>query len=220
MHVQKRSFLVVSFFLMFFLLVPLQLFAKIDDKFISFSDKVIAVVNDDIITESELKQRVLLLKKMFRDQGKKIPSNQEMQNQVIEHLVIELLQKRQADALGLTISDFEFETIVQDLARERNLSLNQFKRSLALEGIFWETFQDYLRIEMANNRLKLHKFANKVSVTSEEINNFISKNYSEVDNTEYVYQKVKEHLFHEKMTKKVASYLSELLAQSYVEYRI
>lgn len=220
MYLLKRGVVKKIIFLIFFSLSSLSLKAKAKTASPFFSDKIAVIVNDEVITENEVKQRVLLMKKMFNDQGKRMPEYRKMRSEVIEHLIIELLQKEQVTAFGLEVSDLEFEQIIHELAYQRGLTLEQFKQNFLENGIFWETFENYLKTEIANNRLRLHEFADKVSITSNEIHDFIIKNSLELDDTGRVYEIVKNRLFHEKMTKKAIDYFSELRTQSYVEYKI
>jgi peptidyl-prolyl cis-trans isomerase SurA len=132
-------------------------------------DKIIAVVNDDVVTKSEL-NRSLSLAKL---QGGSAMNGSVLEKKVLDQLINKKLQLQIAKQVGITINDEEIDRFVENIASKNNLSVNDFYQRIHSEGLSSEDYRDQLREQMAIQRLQQQEVGSRLNVTPEEIKNFM-----------------------------------------------
>ena len=85
-------------------------------------DRVAVIVNDGVVLESDIQQKMSEFKKNATLNGQKIPSDEVLREDVLDELIISELQLQIADKVGIKISDEELNVTVKRLAQQ-NLSL-------------------------------------------------------------------------------------------------
>lgn len=135
-------------------------------------DSIIAIVNEDIVTENELTQRIVLLKKQLADQNINLPPEPQLKDQLLDRMIIEAIQLQIADRAGIRISDSELNETITNIARQEEMSLTQFREQLIREGYNYNQFRDMIRRELIMGRLQQRQVGPRVVVTEQEINNF------------------------------------------------
>lgn len=166
-----RSF---SFFSLFFLLLlpTAQLIAK---PAVIPLDKIIAIVDDDIITQIELNERIKLISQQIKQRGNSLPSHDSLRKQVLERLILEKLQLDLAKRTGIRVNDEMLNRVVMNIAQENRLSMEQFRKVLLKDGYEFSDFRENIRREVTISRLRKIRVANKVNVSEQEINNYINQ---------------------------------------------
>lgn len=163
-----RSF---SLFSLFILLLPAsQLIAK---QAVIPLDKIIAIVDDNIITQIELNDRVKLISQQLKQQGSRLPSLDTLRKQVLERLILEKLQLDMANKTGIRISDEMVNNVVANIARENRLSMQQFREVLKKDGYQFSDFRENIRREVTISRLRKMRVENKVNISEQEIDNYL-----------------------------------------------
>lgn len=165
-----RRFSFFSF--VFLLLSATQLAAKTS---VVPLDKIIAIVNDNIITQVELTERVQLISKQIKQQGGRLPSADTLQKQVLERLILEKLQLEMAVKTGIRINDEMVNRVIGNIARENRLSMSQFRGVLKKDGFKFSEFRENIRREVTISRLRKMRVENKVNISEQEIDNFLSQ---------------------------------------------
>ncbi len=164
---------IFSFFSLFLLLLPAsQLAAKTT---VVPLDKIIAVVDDNIITQIELDDRLKLISQQIQQQGSRLPSEDRLRKQVLERLILEKLQLEMAKKTGIRINDEMVNRVVNNIARQNNLSLEQFREVLKRDGFEFAEFRENIRREVTISRLRKIRVENKVNISEQEIDNFLSQ---------------------------------------------
>ena len=165
-----RSF---SFFALFILLLPLgQVMAK---PTVIPLDKIIAVVNEEIITQVELNERINLISQQIKQQGSRLPSLETLQKQVLERLIIEKLQLDMADRTGIRVNDEMVNRVIANIANENRLSMTKFREVLKKDGFKFAEFRENIRREVTISRLRKIRVENKVNISEQEINNYLNR---------------------------------------------
>jgi len=132
-------------------------------------DKVVAVVNNDVITENELKRRMEIIKKQFIEKNTPIPANDALVKQVLEYMVSERLQLEVAHEQGVTVPDAAVDEAVKNIAGRNNFSVDQFKEMLAQDGYAYEQFRNDLRTEMILGRVQQRQIMSQVNISEREV---------------------------------------------------
>jgi peptidyl-prolyl cis-trans isomerase SurA len=108
-------------------------------------EKVRAVVNGEIITQTELQERSLaLIRRMSSEAAERSgrPSVEETEKQILEGLIDQKLQLQESHRLGITVSSEEVNAYIEDLKKSNNIGSDEdFKRALATEGLTLERFK-------------------------------------------------------------------------------
>lgn len=137
-------------------------------------DRIVAVVNDDVILESELQDSIRRIRGQMQQQGNDVPPAREMERQVLEQMVVNRLQLQMARNAGIRVDDETLNRAINDIAQKNNLSLSQFRRILEEDGYNYESFRQKIREEMTIARLRQRQVENRINVTDVEIDNYLS----------------------------------------------
>ncbi|HPR05488.1 MAG TPA: peptidylprolyl isomerase [Denitromonas sp.] len=148
-------------------------------------DRIVAVVNNDAITESSLDERTAQIKRQFGRQGGQLPPDEVLRKQVLERLVVERAQLQLAGETGLRIDDTALGGAIDRIASSNKLSAAQFRAALEKDGVDWSEFRENIRQEMLIARLREREVDSRVVVTDAEIDNFLKSSPDAADSREY-----------------------------------
>ncbi|MDX1514790.1 MAG: peptidylprolyl isomerase [Gammaproteobacteria bacterium] len=137
-------------------------------------DRIVAVVNDDVIVESELNARVRTIKAQLRQQGTQLPPEDVLRQQVLERLVLERLQLQIAETNGIRVEDEALNQAVETVARQNNLSVEEFRDILERDGFDFTKFREDIRNEIMIARIQQRQVENRISVTDRDIDNYLA----------------------------------------------
>lgn len=137
-------------------------------------DKVIAIVDDDIVMRSELNQRVNSITKRLQRQGTPMPPPSVMEERVLDQLILESIQLQMANRSGIRIGDAQLNTTLENIAKSNNMTLSQFEAQLELEGDTYANAREQIRREMIISRIQQREVDRRVRVTEQEIEAFLA----------------------------------------------
>ena len=138
-------------------------------------DRVVAVVNDGVVTESELNAEVLEVTKRLKAQEVALPSEDVVRSQVLERLVLETIQQQRADHAGIIVSDEEVNSALQGIATRNNVSFDQLPEKLAAEGIVYAEFRKSLRREIQRQMLRSRDVVQRINISPRELDRYIER---------------------------------------------
>ncbi len=158
--------------------IPLQAAPRVN---ITELDHIVAIVNDDVITASELDKRIKLLKKQMGDKASTLPSDEILRRQLLERLVIEQLQLQLAKRSGIRIDDEHLNSVISNIAHDNKLSLDQFREVLAKDGVSFAEFREQIRDELIITQLRRAKVDSTITVSEQEVDNQLSRSGDKQD---------------------------------------
>jgi peptidyl-prolyl cis-trans isomerase SurA len=132
-------------------------------------DKVIAVVEEDVILQSELDQALANILAQYRGREAQLPPREVIERQVLERLIMLRLQLQRAENTGIRVSDTELDQAVISLAQQNNATLDQLRATLERDGYTYEEFRKTMRDELMVQRLRQRFVQQRVQVTDTEI---------------------------------------------------
>ncbi|MCG8534514.1 MAG: SurA N-terminal domain-containing protein, partial [Pseudomonadales bacterium] len=88
-------------------------------------DRIAAVVDDDIIMESELLERAAQIRARMRQQGQQAPPTESLLEQVLERMIVESIELQTADRAGIRVSDNQINDTLANIARQNNMTSSQ-----------------------------------------------------------------------------------------------
>ena len=137
-------------------------------------DQIAVVVDEKVITSSEVTERVQLVRTSFlADKSREVPPESVLLAQVIERLVLEHLQLQIAERAGLRISDNEVSETIQSIAKQNNLNLSEFRLAVEADGQSYSKLREQVRREMIINQVQQGFVQNRISISEQELNNFL-----------------------------------------------
>ncbi len=136
-------------------------------------DRVIAVVNDGVITASELNKQVDVMRQQLHAQKVQIPSEAALRKQVLQHLINVDLELQLAKQHGITIDDTELNDAIAKIASNNKLSLTQLRSELEKQGLVWKAYRENIRKEILISRLQQKAVAKDIVVTPKQVENYL-----------------------------------------------
>ncbi|MBM7335077.1 peptidylprolyl isomerase [Alloalcanivorax marinus] len=136
-------------------------------------DRIVAVVNDGVIMDSELDARVNDIAAQFRADNRPLPPLDVMREQVLDRMILERVQLQMAERGGIRVDDAALNQALEGIARQNNMTLPQFSERLRGEGYDWSQFREQIRNEMVISRLQQRSVASRIRVTDREVERFL-----------------------------------------------
>lgn len=143
---------------------------KVDDAL----DRIVAVVNNEVITALQLDKEMVLIKKQLAQQNSRLPADAVLRKQLLERLILRRIQLQMASRGSIRVDDETLNRTLDNIAAQNRLSLAQFRDTLAREGLDYEAFRENMREEITVNRLQQQQVRNRIVITQQEIDTFIS----------------------------------------------
>jgi peptidyl-prolyl cis-trans isomerase SurA len=162
--VMKQLF--IAFFLFQFLLTANAARAEI-------LDTIVAIVEDDVILAHELEKEAYIIAERMRSSNVAMPSVSTLRRQVLEKLIVDKLQKQLAEKAGITVSDEMLNSSVTEIARNNNMSPDEFRNELISQGMAYKSFLDNVRNEIMINQLRAREIGSRIKVTDREVEHYL-----------------------------------------------
>lgn len=144
-------------------------------------DKIIVVVNDNVITENDLDRRILRVK--FNNQLTEVDQN--LRDRILKNMIEELVQLQSARRIGLKVSDAEVNTVLQRFLASKNKTKEQLNQELIDAGLSFSDLIDNLRTSTTLTKLIRIDAVRSVKVSDEEIKTFAKANNIKPKNLQY-----------------------------------
>ena len=138
-------------------------------------DRVVAVVNDGVVTESELDAEVREVTVRLKAQQVNLPSEDVMRSQVLERLVLETIQQQRADHAGIIVSDEQVNSALQEIANRNKIPFDQLPDKLAAEGIVYTDFRASMRREIQRQMLRNRDVVQRINISPRELDHYIER---------------------------------------------
>ena len=136
-------------------------------------DSIVAVVNNDVITQLELKEEFREVIKNLKKKQAKLPPANVLGKQVLERMILERVQLDLASRTGIKVDDTTLSRAINGIAAQNGLSISEFREQLASQGIDFRRFRDEVKSQIIIQRLLQRNVINKVTVSDQEIKNFL-----------------------------------------------
>ena len=137
-------------------------------------DQVVAIVDDDIIMASELRDRVSALTQSLQSRGVQMPPEDTLIRETLDQLILENIQLQMGRRAGVRIADEEINRATERIAAQNRMTLEQFQAALQSRGQSYENMREQVRREMIIRRVQMGNINQRVQITEEEVGNFMS----------------------------------------------
>lgn len=148
-------------------------------------DRIVATVNNDVITQNQLNQRVAVVKRTILQRGAALPDNEdELRKQVLERLIVENLQLQIGDRAGIRITDEELNQAIGTIAQRNGMGIDQFKAALMRDGTSYDDAREQVRSDMIINKVRQNRVAARIQVSDQEVKNFLASDLGKMQLSE------------------------------------
>lgn len=138
-------------------------------------DRIVAVVNDDVVLQSEFENKFRGIISQLRSQNTQLPPQDQIAQQVLEQLIVEKVQEQRAQRAGIRITDQMVNQMLQNIAQQNQIPVNQLPAQLAKDGIDYSEFRDDIRKQLASQQLMQREIGSEIRVTESEIDRVLEQ---------------------------------------------
>ena len=137
-------------------------------------DRIVAVVNDGVVLQSELDQAMAAVRHQYATQPGQLPPPDVLQKQVLERLIMNKLQVQRAQDNGLRISDDELDAGVAAVAKQNNMTVPQLQQAMQQQNVDYAAFRENLRDQLLIEHLRQQVMQQSSQVSDAEIDNMLA----------------------------------------------
>ncbi|MEX2149294.1 MAG: peptidylprolyl isomerase [Steroidobacteraceae bacterium] len=149
-------------------------------------DRVIAIVNDGIVLQSQLDTQSAMIVDRLQSQGTQLPPADVLRQQVLERLVLQEIQIQRAGRLGVQVPDEMLNEALRDVAQRNGIAFEQMPATLAAQGIDYATYREEMRREITMTMLRQRDVIPRIYVSPRELDQALERQASQADqNAEY-----------------------------------
>ena len=150
-------------------------------------DRVVAIVNDGVITASELNAQMEILRQQIIAKKMPLPSEDVLRKQVLQHLIDVDLELQLAKRNDITIDNAELNDTIAKIAANNKLTLSQLREEVERQGLAWQTYRDNLRKEILIGRLQQKAVSKEVIITAQQVEDYLKSSLYQ-DKTQMTYR--------------------------------
>lgn len=136
-------------------------------------DRVVAIVNDGVVLESELNARMAMVTEQLRKRGTRMPAQSILKKQVLDRLILDSLQLQIAQQQGIRISDRQLALALENIAQQNKLTLDQFRDSMERDGRSFDAVREQIRRELLISQVQRGLVNRRIRVTEQDLRNYM-----------------------------------------------
>ena len=137
-------------------------------------DKIAAVIDQNVVTESELEHRIQSVHRQLAERNISLPPANVLKSQVLEQLILENIQLQMGERSGIRIDDWTLNDAINRIADRNQMTIDEFRKSLEADGTSFAEAREEIRRELTINRVRQRQVAQRIQVSEQEIDNFLS----------------------------------------------
>jgi peptidyl-prolyl cis-trans isomerase SurA len=142
---------------------------------VALVDRIVAVVNKEVITATELNDAVAMAQRQLRRQGTAPPEREVLERQMLERLIIDKAQIQMARDTGIRVDELQLDRALQRIAQNNNMTLADFRRALERDGVSFPAWREEIREQLLLGRLREREVDDKIQVSDTEIDLFLAE---------------------------------------------
>ncbi len=148
-------------------------------------DRIAAIVNDGLVLKSELDAQMASVTKRLSEQKVELPSQSVLRQQVLDRLVLQEIQLQRAKHVGLTITDEQLNSALQEIAARNNIPFDQLPTALAAQGVDYKQYRESMRKELTLSTLRQRDVLAHINVSPHELEQYLARQQNAAANDEF-----------------------------------
>lgn len=138
-------------------------------------DSVAIIVNENIISKQQIKNKLDDFRRQLQLQGKPLPPEKLFKKQVVERIILDSIQLQLARAQGIHIDDLSLNKTLEGIAKSNRTTLDKMQLLLEEKGISYKNFREQTRKDMIIRQLQKRMIYSRVKVSEQEIDIFLEQ---------------------------------------------
>jgi peptidyl-prolyl cis-trans isomerase SurA len=138
-----------------------------------FVDGIAAIVDKDVITLRELREATQRITGELKSRGIQVPDDQTLQHQVLQRLIMERVQRHEADRMGIRVDDAQVDQAIQTIASRNKITVAQLRQEIEKSGTHWDAYRKSLREEIRTDRLRQRAVDSTIVISDAEVDAFL-----------------------------------------------
>ena len=167
-NVNRRILFVIGALLLLLIAAPFASAQRV------LLDKIIAIVDDDVVLKSELDERIIEITAAAQRSGQPLPEDREqLESDILEALIVENIQMQLANRVSIRYDDDTINRVLGNMARNSNLTFDEYVDALEENGVYLQT-REQVRKQMTMQELQRGMVNRRIKITEQEIDNFLN----------------------------------------------
>ena len=137
-------------------------------------DRVVAIVDNDVITETELEQYKKLLLSRIDLKNTSLPAENILKKQILNQMILDKLQLQLANNTGIEVDTQNITATIKEMAAEEGVTQQEFQTRLQNKGISLSNFRTHLQQELVINQLRQREIGREIVISSADIDGFLN----------------------------------------------
>lgn len=138
-------------------------------------ERIVAVVNDGIILDSELDAEIARVRQRLEREDQRIPPDDVLRERVLEELVLQRIQLQRASRMGISVDDSDVNNTLRNMAEDAGTDLAGLRQRYESEGLSFEGLRADVRDRLVISRLRQRAVASQVQVSEQEVEDFMAR---------------------------------------------
>jgi peptidyl-prolyl cis-trans isomerase SurA len=148
-------------------------------------DRIAAIVNDGLVLKSELDAQMDAVTKRLQEQKVELPSQSVLKQQVLDRLILQEIQSQHAKRVGLTVSDEQLNSALQEIAGRNKIPFDQLPTALSAQGVDYKQYREAMRKELTLSTLRQRDVIAHINVSPHELEQFLTRQQTAAANDEF-----------------------------------
>jgi peptidyl-prolyl cis-trans isomerase SurA len=137
-------------------------------------DRVVAIVDEDVVLESELNDRTQAVLSRLKGQYTQLPEEDVLRKQVLEQLIVERVEIGLAKRYEIKVEETEIDQAIDRVREKNKMTAEQFSADLKRQGLSLAGLRAQIRDELIISHLQQGVVSSRIKVTPQEIDNFLA----------------------------------------------
>jgi len=137
-------------------------------------DQVVAIVDDDVVMASELRERLAAVTENLTARGVEMPPEDVLIRETLDRLILESIQLQKGTRVGVRISEDQLNSAMQRIAAQNRMTLGQFQAALEQQGKSYADMREQVRREMIIQRVQAGNVNQRIQISEQEVKNFLA----------------------------------------------
>jgi peptidyl-prolyl cis-trans isomerase SurA len=136
-------------------------------------DRIVAVVDEDVVLQSELDRQVAAVTQQFTKNPQQLPPHDVLERQLLDRLIMQKLQVARADSTGVKVSDAQIDQALGTIAQQNRMDVSQLRGAIERQGMSYDGFRDNVREQLIVQQLRQRVAQSRVQVSDAEVDSLI-----------------------------------------------
>ena len=143
-------------------------------------DRIVATVNDEIVTESELDQAMRSMRMQMTQNQTAMPQEKTFREFVLNQIINKRLQLQIAKQAGVSVPDTELNKVIDNIAQSNGISVKELNSKIAAEGLSVASYTNDIRNELTIQKLQQQEIASRINITPQEVDEFMRTQHKQI----------------------------------------